>query len=56
MHYKYVNLNRPLEGTITTLDELEKELFLDFVFQMLEWAPERRASAKELLEHPWLEF
>ena len=32
----------------------DKQLFLDFVSQMLQWLPEERKTAKELLEHPWL--
>ena len=29
-------------------------MFLEFVRKMLRWVPEERASAKELLEDPWL--
>jgi serine/threonine-protein kinase SRPK3 len=26
----------------------------EFLLPMLEWYPEKRATAKEILEHPWL--
>ncbi|KAL9117079.1 MAG: hypothetical protein Q9187_006387 [Circinaria calcarea] len=45
----------------TSLEQLEgslegkrKELFLNFMTSMLQWAPEHRKTAKELLEDPWL--
>ena len=34
--------------------ENEAEALTDFLLPMLEFYPERRASAKELLRHPWL--
>lgn len=43
-----------LENSITTLEGEDKELFLDFARKMLQWLPEDRWSAKQLLEHPWL--
>jgi len=43
-----------LEHTITTLSGEDKILFLRFVTRMLQWLPEKRPSAKELLEDPWL--
>ena len=33
----------------------EKELFFKFMRAMLEWLPEERKTAKELLEDPWLQ-
>ena len=45
----------------TTLEQLEenfegrrKELFIDFMMSMLQWVPEHRKTAKELLDDPWL--
>ncbi len=32
----------------------EKVLFIQFLTSMLKWLPEERATAKELLENPWL--
>lgn len=29
-------------------------MFLDFVQKMLKWQPEKRSTAKELLQDPWL--
>ena len=34
--------------------EFEAQALSDFLMPMLEWYPERRASARELLRHPWL--
>ncbi|KAK5445364.1 hypothetical protein LTS15_010145 [Exophiala xenobiotica] len=43
-----------LENTISNLSDEDKRLFLHFVARMLQWLPEDRATAKELLEDPWL--
>jgi serine/threonine-protein kinase SRPK3 len=44
-----------LENTISSLAEEENHAFLDFVVgNMLCWEPEKRKTAKELLQHPWL--
>lgn len=43
-----------LECTITTLSGEDKRLFLQFVGRMLQWLPEDRATARELLGDPWL--
>lgn len=44
-----------------TLEQLEgnlhgtqQKLFLEFMRKMLQWHPEERASAKDLLSDPWL--
>lgn len=34
--------------------ENEAEAFSDFLLPMLEWYPERRATAKQMLDHKWL--
>lgn len=34
--------------------EEEAVAFADFLLPMLEWDPEKRASAKQMLDHPWL--
>ncbi|KAI1124039.1 kinase domain protein [Nemania abortiva] len=41
-----------LADTITELTGDEKDAFLDFVSGMLQWLPEKRKTAKELLQHP----
>ncbi|KAF2453046.1 CMGC protein kinase [Lineolata rhizophorae] len=46
--------NISLSDLILSLEGEDKLLFLDFVGHMLQWLPERRKTAKELLEHPWL--
>ncbi len=32
----------------------EAASFADFLIPMLEWDPEKRASAEKMLGHPWL--
>lgn len=46
--------NFNLSDSVLSLKEEDKHLFLDFVSHMLQWLPEERKTAKELLEHPWL--
>lgn len=36
--------------------ESEAESLAEFLLPMLEWYPEKRATAKEMLEHPWLQM
>lgn len=43
-----------LERSEENLDGTEKEEFLQFVRCMLQWRPEDRWTAKQLLEHPWM--
>lgn len=43
-----------LEDVVTRLEGSSKILFLQFIRSMLKWLPEKRKSAKELLEDPWL--
>ncbi|GBE89340.1 hypothetical protein SCP_1600010, partial [Sparassis crispa] len=45
---------RTLADTVTKIDGEEKEQFLHFVNRMLQWLPERRATAQELLDDPWM--
>ncbi|KAI5464267.1 kinase domain protein [Mariannaea sp. PMI_226] len=46
---------RKLRDTVTELAGDEKEIFLDFASGMLQWLPEKRKTAKELLEHPFFD-
>ncbi|KAF2452957.1 kinase domain protein [Lineolata rhizophorae] len=46
------NFNLP--DSILSLEGKDKELFLDFADHMLQWLPEKRTAAKDLLKHPWL--
>ena len=32
----------------------DKKLFLDFIRKMLQWLPEKKSTAKQLLAEPWL--
>ncbi|QDS74126.1 hypothetical protein FKW77_009914 [Venturia effusa] len=43
-----------LENTITALDSDHKRIFLEFIKFMLDWLPEKRKTASELLRDPWL--
>ena len=38
------------------LDGEDKRLFIEFVRKMLQWEPERRLSAKQLYDDPWLHY
>ena len=42
--------------TVTLFQGEEKQQFLDFVSKMLQWQPEMRSTAKELLEDPFLQL
>ncbi|KAI9648505.1 hypothetical protein NHQ30_003140 [Ciborinia camelliae] len=43
-----------LEVVEENLNGKDKELFLDFIKSMLQWEPEKRKTASELLNDPWL--
>ena len=43
-----------LESCEMTMTGEEQRDFLEFVRCMLQWRPEDRLTAKQLLEHPWL--
>lgn len=43
-----------LEESEEFLEGRNKEMFLVFMRGMLQWRPEDRKTAKELLEDPWL--
>lgn len=43
-----------LEELEENLEGENKALFLNFMRSMLQWRPEDRTTAKELLEDPWL--
>lgn len=47
-------LRIPNSRTIKDAVPSEDELFLDFVIKCLEIDPERRFSASEAMEHPWI--
>jgi dual specificity tyrosine-phosphorylation-regulated kinase 2/3/4 len=51
-----VNLQQALRITDSMLqDTPELQLFLDFLRRMLVWDPAVRATAVQLMEHPWLQ-
>lgn len=43
-----------LDDTVTCLEGEQKVQFLTFARKMLQWLPEDRKTAKELVEDPWL--
>ncbi|KAH6888186.1 kinase-like domain-containing protein [Thelonectria olida] len=43
-----------LSNSTPMLDGQERALFIKFAQRMLTWLPEKRATAKELLDDPWL--
>ena len=43
-----------LEDSEEELSGENKALFLDFLRKMLQWVPEKRHTAKQLLNHSWL--
>ncbi|EZF75074.1 CMGC/SRPK protein kinase [Trichophyton soudanense CBS 452.61] len=43
-----------LDDTVTCLEGEQKVQFLKFARKMLQWPPEDRKTAKELVEDPWL--
>ncbi|EFR03026.1 CMGC/SRPK protein kinase [Nannizzia gypsea CBS 118893] len=47
--------DRKLEDTVLSLDGKEKELLLSFVSKAVGWLPDERSTARELLEHPFLQ-
>ncbi|KAM0429731.1 hypothetical protein ACHAPT_006337 [Fusarium lateritium] len=46
---------RTLDDMVTELAGQEKEAFLDFARNMLQWTPADRMTAKELLHHPFFD-
>ena len=42
--------------TVTLFQGEEKQQFLDFVSKMLQWQPEKRSTAKDLLNDPFLQL
>ena len=49
-----INPRRGLSDTVTTIGGEEKEELLRFASRMLQWLPESRATAQELLDDPWM--
>lgn len=54
MHRDLIPHNNTLEDTVDTIDGEEKTQFLTFSRKMLQWLPDDRKTAKELIEDPWL--
>jgi serine/threonine-protein kinase SRPK3 len=42
--------------TVTLFQGEDKKQFLDFISKMLQWQPEKRSTAKDLLEDPFLQL
>lgn len=43
-----------LDNSITCMSGEEKTRFMHFIRRVLTWCPEKRSTAKELLDDPWL--
>jgi hypothetical protein len=43
-----------LEKLETNLEGADKELFLQLMGKMLQWAPEDRKTPRELISDPWI--
>lgn len=54
MHKELIPTDLSLAESVTSLEGEEKRLFLDFARKMLQWLPEDRKTAKELLQDTWL--
>ncbi|KAJ9209278.1 hypothetical protein DTO166G4_9119 [Paecilomyces variotii] len=56
--FRYTGLipSRSLEDTTSFLEQKDQEAFLSFVRQMLNWVPEKRGTARELMDHPFLKL
>ncbi|WEW61364.1 hypothetical protein PRK78_006854 [Emydomyces testavorans] len=48
--------DRKLRNTFPSLEEKEREACLSFVSKMITWLPEERKTARELMEHPFLDL
>ena len=49
-----IQASRLLAEVVTTMESSENDLFITFMRKMLQWDPEARATARELLEDKWL--
>ncbi|KAH7333479.1 kinase domain-containing protein [Rhexocercosporidium sp. MPI-PUGE-AT-0058] len=54
IHKDLIPSNLHLTNSVTSIQGEEKNLFLLFARKMLQWLPEDRKAARELLEEPWL--
>ncbi|KAL8830149.1 MAG: hypothetical protein Q9170_005870 [Blastenia crenularia] len=54
LHRELIPTNVNLADSVTSLEGEDKKLFLKFVSKMLQWLPEDRKTARELLEDTWL--
>lgn len=54
LHQHLIPRGLKLEDTVTCLQGEQKSQFLSFARKMLQWLPEDRKTAKELVEDPWL--
>ncbi|KAK0385359.1 hypothetical protein NLU13_7835 [Sarocladium strictum] len=56
MRRDLITRDRTLADTVLHLQNEDKKQFLDFARSMLHWIPEKRSTAKELMEHPFLKL
>jgi serine/threonine-protein kinase SRPK3 len=51
---EYINEDVTWESSISRMRGEEKDCFIDFAKKMISWLPEERWTAKQLLDHPFL--
>lgn len=56
MYERLIPTDASLEGSVRSLDGEEKKMFLKFARKVLQWLPEDRKTARELLDDPWLDI
>lgn len=54
LHQQLIPRDLKIEDTVNCLQGEQKSQFLSFARKMLQWLPEDRKTARELVEDPWL--
>lgn len=54
LHQQLIPHGLKIEATVNCLEGEKKHQFLSFARKILQWLPEDRKTAKELIEDPWL--
>ena len=55
LYPKLLTGSKRLQDTIQSLSNEDREGFVNLASKMLRWVPQERMTAKELLDHPWLD-
>lgn len=54
LHKNLIPQDLKIEDTVHALEGDQKAQFLEFAKKMLQWLPDDRNTAKQLIEDPWL--